>query len=75
MKIVLVFSHNVSLVTWDSAGILNREVSIYRRLSEEGVEVVFVTYGDETDYHWQNMWRGISIVPLFAGRRKSRSKA
>ena len=75
MRIVLVFSHNVSLETWASAGILNREVSIYRRIAEEGVEVVFVTYGDEKDYDWQNMWRGISIVPLFAGRKKFRSKA
>ena len=74
MRVVLFFSHNVSLVTWALAGMLEREVRFYRRLVEKGVEVIFVTYGDETDYRWQTMWHGISIVPLFAGRRKFRSK-
>ena len=49
IQLVLFFTHGVSLRTWGEVGMFEREVAIYRRPQKHGVELSFVTYGDEGD--------------------------
>ena len=45
MDLTLYFTRGVSLRTWEQAGMLTREVALYRRLAEKGAGVRLVTYG------------------------------
>ncbi|SCA63545.1 Uncharacterized protein SCG7109_AR_00150 [Chlamydiales bacterium SCGC AG-110-M15] len=74
MKLALFFTYNVSLKTWISNGMFDREVLLYQHLSQNGVDVTFVTYGDESDYEYQNLIPNIHILPLYAHRKAPSSK-
>jgi glycosyltransferase involved in cell wall biosynthesis len=52
MNLTLFFTRGNSLVTWDRAGILERELAIYRRLQECGVGIGFITYGDSEELRY-----------------------
>ena len=60
--LVLFFTRGVSLRTWDQMGMFEREVAIYRRLQERGVQVSFVTYGDAIDLRYADRIPGICIL-------------
>lgn len=45
MELTLFFTRGVSLGTWEKAGILGRELALYRCLATKGVGVSLVTYG------------------------------
>jgi glycosyltransferase involved in cell wall biosynthesis len=45
MRLVVVFSRGMSLRGWQAAGILERELALYRELGKRGVRVEFLTYG------------------------------
>src|SRR5262245_19131877 len=62
LRLVLFFSRGVSLQSWDEAGMLEREVALYRRLQERGVRVSFVTYGDARDRDYAGRLPGIQIL-------------
>ena len=59
--LILFFTKGVSLQTWDMAGMFDREVALYNKLYEHGVEVSFVTYGDRYDLDYAERIPGISI--------------
>jgi len=61
-KLVLFFTRGVPLRTWDQVGMFEREVAIYRRLQECGVQVSFVTYGDASDLRYRTRIPGIHIL-------------
>src|SRR5262245_33930696 len=62
LRLVLFFSRGVSLQSWDKAGMLEREVALYRRLQSSGVCVTFVTYGDYRDRDYAKRLPGITIL-------------
>ena len=62
VKLVLFFTRRISLHTWDEVGMFEREVAIYRRLQDHGVEVSFVTYGDAGDLQYADRIPGINIL-------------
>jgi glycosyltransferase involved in cell wall biosynthesis len=61
-KLVLYFTHGVSLKTWEDAGMLEREVSLYRLLRPHLQGVAFVTYGDEADSRIRAELPGIRVI-------------
>lgn len=61
MNLVLFFTRGVSLKTWDQIGMFDREVAIYRRLQEHGVNVTFITFGTVKDLDYANRIPGIQI--------------
>lgn len=61
IRLVLFFTRDVSLRTWDDVGLFAREVALYRRLQPRGVHVTFVTYGDERDLAYAARIPGIDI--------------
>ena len=74
MHITLFFTFDVSLKTWYDAGLLDRELIIYKGLVSSGHSVTFVTYGDESDYQYQNKLGKINIVPIYDFVKKSKIK-
>jgi len=62
VKLVLFFTRGVSLSTWDQIGMFDREVALYRRLQECGVQVSFLTYGDASDLQYSLRLPGIRIL-------------
>jgi glycosyltransferase involved in cell wall biosynthesis len=61
-NLALFFTRNVSLQTWFRNGSLEREIALYLRLHEKGVEVSFVTYGDKKDRELAKELHGIRIL-------------
>ena len=75
MKVTLFFTYGVSLKRWAELGILTRETSFYHKLMHDhGVEVLFVTYGDETDRNWENELKGIELLPIYERLRRPKYK-
>jgi glycosyltransferase involved in cell wall biosynthesis len=62
LHLVLFFTRGVSLKTWDKTGTLEREVALYRRLQERGVQVSFVTYGGASDLAYVEQLPGIRVL-------------
>lgn len=62
LRLVLFFSRGVSLQQWDQSGILEREMALYRRFQESGLQISFVTYGDSRDLDYTQRLPGITIL-------------
>jgi glycosyltransferase involved in cell wall biosynthesis len=60
--LVVFFSYRVSLATWATRGLLDREVDIYRRLLPAVGPVTFVTYGGRDDERWAERLGGIRVL-------------
>jgi glycosyltransferase involved in cell wall biosynthesis len=74
MRVVLFFTYGVSIKSWVNAGILSREIKIYKELCKNGVEVLFVTYGDASDRQWQSELGSIKLLPVYEDISKSKIK-
>lgn len=61
VHLVLFFTRGVSLRQWDRLGIFEREVALYRRLRERGMDVTFVTYGGSDDERYARRLDGIRV--------------
>ena len=59
--LVVFFTYGNSLKTWKNAGILERELAIYKEHSRNGLEIHLITYGNHEDellldgYDWINV--------------------
>src|SRR3989304_1131300 len=62
LQLVLFFTRGGSLRTWDEAGILGREATLYQRLQQRNAEVSFVTYGGRGDQLYTDEIPGIRIL-------------
>ncbi|HLD60682.1 MAG TPA: glycosyltransferase family 4 protein [Patescibacteria group bacterium] len=54
MKLALFFTRGVSLKTWEGLGSLEREVRVYRNLSNFFEEIYFVSYGGNEELRFQS---------------------
>ncbi len=63
MTLVVFFSRGVSLETWQRAGILERELSLFRGLLAPGDRAAFVTYGAVDDGRHVNGWADVEVLP------------
>ena len=74
MHIVYFFTYGYSIESWDSAGILDREIKIFRSLIEKhNLRFTFVTYGGENDYNF-DLGENIKILPIYSIINKSKNK-
>lgn len=62
MHLTLFFTQNTSLRTWDRVGMLDREVALYRKYLDNGIEVTFVTYGHKDRKRYKTKLDGIQIL-------------
>jgi glycosyltransferase involved in cell wall biosynthesis len=74
MNLTLFFTYGISLKIWAETGLIEREILLYKSLIEKGVDVAFVTYGDEEDYAYQEELSSIEIIPFYAYTKKPRKK-
>lgn len=75
MRVVLFFTYGISLKSWKESGLFDREVLIYQKLVKKyGVDVTFITYGDDEDLNFSADLPGIKIIPMFKNRRPGRGK-
>ena len=64
MHLVLFFTFDYSLITWLESGHLTRELKFYNYLVSRGIEVSFVTYGNNQDLDVLNDSE-INIIPIY----------
>jgi len=74
-RLLLFFTFPVSLHEWAETQLLEREVKLYSHLGAAGVHVTFITYGDERDLHYKKELGGIQVYPIYAGRKRPRTRA
>ena len=64
MRVLLLFTYGVSLKMWDDLGIINREISIYKKLSERNINFKFLTYGNNLDLKYKDLLNDIEVIPI-----------
>jgi len=67
MRILVIFTFDYSLKSWNVAGYLNRELHFYNELIDKyGFKFTFLTYGgkDEHKYLFEN--ENIKVVPIYS---------
>jgi len=74
MNIILFFTFNISLKTWAETGLLDREIQLYKRLVEKGINVTFITYGDHEDYCYKEKLGNIKVLPYYAYTKKPKTR-
>ena len=75
MRVILFFSYGVSLKDWKSSGLFEREVKFYKYIqSKKNIGVTFVTYGDESDFKYQEEISNIEIIPIYELYKKHKNK-
>lgn len=75
IRVCLFFTFGMNLCRWDEAGILDREVCLYEKLIEHGVEVAFFTYGDQSEFDYADRLAGIRIIPAWSKWPSPKGKA
>jgi len=74
MEVTLFFTYDTSLKDWESAGIISRELSIYKKLhNENNIKFNFITYGNAEDLEIDT-GEGIEVYPLYKKRKRSSYK-
>ena len=61
MNLLLTFTNRVSLKEWDHRGILDREILLYNKISQNGIKVKFLTYGDKSDLNYSDILKNIKV--------------
>ena len=74
MRLIVFLTFDMSLEKWDRNGILERELSLYRRMSQTGYEVTLFTYGTNSDLHYTRTLNGIRVLPVYAYVRRPSNK-
>ena len=66
MNIGIFFTHDYSLKSWHETGTLDKELKIYRNLSNKhNVNFVFYTYGDSEDIKILPNETGMKVFPIY----------
>lgn len=74
MHLTLFFTFDTSLNDWYKSGLLDRELIIYRAILSKGDSVSFLTYGDDSDYDFQDMLGDINIIPVYDYIKRPKNK-
>lgn len=75
MHILLIFTYDVSLADWKDAGILDREISLYKKLNSlYGVKFTFLTFGDDADLNIDIPYEFINILPIYSVVKQKKGK-
>jgi len=66
VRVLLLFTHGISLNDWHDTGIINREIRFYKKLNERyGFSFIFFTYGDSKDFKFAEKYKWLTIVPIY----------
>ncbi len=67
MNLVLFFTYKTSMKDWIENGIFSREVLLYKKLVENGVDVTFISY-DDKQYTDELASFGIKHLPIYSSK-------
>ena len=66
MNVILFFTYGVTLEDWVKNGSLEREIKLYKKLSEnKKVKFTFITFGNKKDRNFQSYAGDINIFPIY----------
>tara|TARA_Y100000389_G_scaffold205130_1_gene263723 strand:- start:13287 stop:14417 length:1131 start_codon:yes stop_codon:yes gene_type:complete len=72
MKVLVLFTYEISLKIWDNSGLLDRETKLYKEISKNSdVTYTFLTFGDKKDIEYRNNLVNIEIIPIYDYINKS----
>jgi glycosyltransferase involved in cell wall biosynthesis len=75
MRIILIFTYDISLKNWHETGIYEREMLLYQKLEEKyNISFTFLTYGDKSDEDYFLGFSNSRVLPVYAFIKKSRFK-
>ncbi len=74
MKILVLFTFDVSLNTWHQQGLLDRELLIYKKMIDAGHKVSLLTYGDKRDLGFKKDIGGIDVFPVYSYMKRHENK-
>jgi len=75
LNLLLIFTFDISLKSWEETGLLSRETHIYKVLHEKyGVKTTFLTFGNNDDLLYSDALKNIDIVPVYKNIKYSKSK-
>jgi hypothetical protein len=75
MEVALFLTFDYSLNTWDESGTINRELKIYKKLSEsKDIKFKFFTYGDNEDLKYLKIVKNSEIIPIYSIQKFSKYK-
>ena len=76
MKVLLLFTYEISLKIWDNSGLLDRETKLYKEISQNSdITYTFLTFGDKGDLEYSDYLVNIEIVPIYEYINKSKFRA
>ena len=67
MKVLILFTYNISLLDWKIKKFLKREISLYLKFSSN-YKFYFLTYGDEKDLSIISSSK-IKVIPIFCNKK------
>jgi len=66
LNIVYFLTYGYSLKTWNDSSALDREAKYFNYLSDKhGIKFYIVTYGDESDLIYSDMFTNSKIIPIY----------
>tara|TARA_B100000035_G_scaffold39302_1_gene29613 strand:- start:6474 stop:7586 length:1113 start_codon:yes stop_codon:yes gene_type:complete len=75
LNLLLIFTFDVSLQSWDESGLLSRETYPYKVLYEKyGISTTFLTFGNNNDLMFKEKLEHIEIIPIYENIKYSKSK-
>ena len=75
MNIVYFLTYGYSLETWNESSALEREVKYFNLLSKNlGYKFFIITYGDESDLQYSDLFVCSEIIPLYKYKKHFNSK-
>jgi len=67
LNIIYFFTYGYSLKTWEDSSTLDREVKYFNYLSDNyDINFTIVTYGDEVDLKYSDMFKNAKIIPIYS---------
>ena len=69
-RIALFMTFDVSLREWNRLGILQRELDIYRELTNESIELTIFSYGDDDEHKYLVQSSGVRVLPVYSKLRR-----
>ncbi len=67
MNVALFFTYDYTLSLWSSSGTLEKELKIYKNLSQKyGIKFTFFTYGDNSESVYKKSLEGIELIPIYS---------
>ena len=75
MNIVYFLTYGYSLETWNESSALEREVKYFNLMSKNlGYKFFIITYGNENDLQYSDLFSGSEIIPLYKYKKHFDSK-